>query len=392
MEYLFVRLMEWARDQGYRSFSLGVAPLSGFGEHRLAPRWHRLGRLIWAYGHSFYNFQGLRTFKDKFDPIWEPRYLAASGFFAPYFALLHITALTAGGLFRTVRRGAAPTERRRRHAKAVALCAATSIAILSFNSPLPSTAATSAMCMSSIRKERCEASSCCFRIGKDGRNQQTKLRRALLATARLWSASTSPPTSAGWTSTRARSVIQASVISNGRAGKSSAAIRRTTRQSSPALQEEGGLLAEALLAQARPATVKGAAIVDPTVSLHTDAPLCSNPPAKSSPEGGFSIRPVAITFGLSYCRTSRPPPEAAIAVMFEDLKVAGTPLEIDKGVGEADLPEAMATLLNPRLDALLGKAKGGIVSLPLVELPATRADVCWRSSSRAMAVGAISTK
>src|SRR5207237_9989853 len=31
MEYLFVRLMEWAREQGYRSCSLGVAPASGFG-------------------------------------------------------------------------------------------------------------------------------------------------------------------------------------------------------------------------------------------------------------------------------------------------------------------------------------------------------------------------
>lgn len=54
---------------------------------------------------------------------------------------------------------------------------------------------------------------------------------------------------------------------------------------------EGGLLAEALLAQARPATVKGAAIVDPTISLQTKAPLCSNPPAKPSPEGGFSYGP-----------------------------------------------------------------------------------------------------
>src|SRR5215472_10638106 len=54
---------------------------------------------------------------------------------------------------------------------------------------------------------------------------------------------------------------------------------------------EGGVLAQVLLAQARPATVKGSAIVNPTVSLHTEAPLCSNPPAKSSPEGGFSYGP-----------------------------------------------------------------------------------------------------
>src|ERR1700739_3575127 len=68
MEYLFVRLIEWARDQGYGSFNLGIAPLSGLGEHRLAPRWHRLGRLIRAPGQSFSNFPGLRTFKEKNDP------------------------------------------------------------------------------------------------------------------------------------------------------------------------------------------------------------------------------------------------------------------------------------------------------------------------------------
>jgi len=136
MEYLFVRLIEWARDQGYGSFNLGIAPLSGLGGHRLAPRWHRLGRLIWAHGDSFYNFKGLRTFKDKFDPLWEPRYLAASGFLAPYLALLDITVLTAGGLFRTVRRGTAPIGRGRRHSKVVALWAAAAIAILPFKSAI----------------------------------------------------------------------------------------------------------------------------------------------------------------------------------------------------------------------------------------------------------------
>jgi hypothetical protein len=48
--------------------------------------------------HRFYNFQGLLTFKGKFDPIWEPRYLAASGWFGPYLALIDIVALIGGGM------------------------------------------------------------------------------------------------------------------------------------------------------------------------------------------------------------------------------------------------------------------------------------------------------
>ena len=66
-------------EQGYRWFSLGMAPLSGFEHHRLAPLWNRLGALLFRHGEHFYNFQGLRAFKDKFDPVWEPRYLAAPG-------------------------------------------------------------------------------------------------------------------------------------------------------------------------------------------------------------------------------------------------------------------------------------------------------------------------
>ena len=98
MEYLFIRLIQYFREQGYRSFSLGTVPLSGFRAHRLAPRWHRLGRVIWLLGRRFYNFQGLRTFKGKFDPAWEPRYLAASGWFGPYIALIDIAALIGGGM------------------------------------------------------------------------------------------------------------------------------------------------------------------------------------------------------------------------------------------------------------------------------------------------------
>ena len=45
MEYLFVRLLRHFRENGYQSFSLGMAPLSGFGAHP----WHRAGT---AWGGS----------------------------------------------------------------------------------------------------------------------------------------------------------------------------------------------------------------------------------------------------------------------------------------------------------------------------------------------------
>jgi phosphatidylglycerol lysyltransferase len=77
MEYLLIELILWAKAEGFERFNLRMAPLSGLGEHRLAPLWHKVGRLVASRGSRFYGFEGLRAFKQKFDPVWTPRYLAA---------------------------------------------------------------------------------------------------------------------------------------------------------------------------------------------------------------------------------------------------------------------------------------------------------------------------
>jgi phosphatidylglycerol lysyltransferase len=98
MEYLFISLMFWGAQQGYRWFSLGMAPLSGLESHPLAPLWNRLGSLLFQHGEHFYNFQGLRNYKEKFQPVWEPRFLACPAGAAITRILLNIAALTSGGM------------------------------------------------------------------------------------------------------------------------------------------------------------------------------------------------------------------------------------------------------------------------------------------------------
>jgi len=104
MELLFARLLLHGREQGYRYFSMGMAPLSGLDTRPLSPLWARLGAAVFRHGEHFYNFQGLRTYKEKFDPEWEPRYLACPGGLALPRILTNVGALISGGIGGMVRR------------------------------------------------------------------------------------------------------------------------------------------------------------------------------------------------------------------------------------------------------------------------------------------------
>jgi phosphatidylglycerol lysyltransferase len=97
MDFLFVRIMEHLRDAGFQQFNLGMAPLSGMAQREAAPAWDRIGTVIFEHGERFYNFKGLKAFKSKFHPRWEPRYLAVSGI-GPAVAMMDATLLIGGGL------------------------------------------------------------------------------------------------------------------------------------------------------------------------------------------------------------------------------------------------------------------------------------------------------
>jgi phosphatidylglycerol lysyltransferase len=98
MDFLFIEILNWGRAQGYQWCDLGMAPLAGLDRHRLAPLWSRMGAIVFDHGEQLYNFQGLRSFKDKFDPVWEPRYLAAPGGFALAGVLTDVAGLISGGV------------------------------------------------------------------------------------------------------------------------------------------------------------------------------------------------------------------------------------------------------------------------------------------------------
>jgi phosphatidylglycerol lysyltransferase len=102
MEALFVHLMLWGKLQGYRWFALGMAPLSGFEQSAVASVWNRIGGFVYEHSDSLYNFHGLRAYKEKFSPVWEPRYLACPGGLRLPRILADVSALVAGGYRRIV--------------------------------------------------------------------------------------------------------------------------------------------------------------------------------------------------------------------------------------------------------------------------------------------------
>ncbi|MFN7982751.1 MAG: bifunctional lysylphosphatidylglycerol flippase/synthetase MprF [Vicinamibacterales bacterium] len=97
MDFLFVSLFLYGKERGYARFNLGMAPLASVGEQRGAHARERLARVLFQRGEQWYNFQGLRAYKDKFDPEWVPRYMAYQNAWEWPVAIAYVSALIAGG-------------------------------------------------------------------------------------------------------------------------------------------------------------------------------------------------------------------------------------------------------------------------------------------------------
>lgn len=96
MDLLLAELMLWGRANGFATFNLGLAPLSGLESRRLATIWARAGAFLYRRGGSIYGFEGLRAFKEKFSPRWEPRYIAANPGIGLARALYDLQTLVSG--------------------------------------------------------------------------------------------------------------------------------------------------------------------------------------------------------------------------------------------------------------------------------------------------------
>lgn len=104
MDLLFVRTAEYGRDNGIEGFNLGLAPLSGVGGSAEATHAEQSIHYLYRHFNKFYSFEGLRTYKEKFLPEWEPRYLIYTHeMLLPKIALAIVRADSSAGLWSFLR-------------------------------------------------------------------------------------------------------------------------------------------------------------------------------------------------------------------------------------------------------------------------------------------------
>ncbi|MFB3904195.1 MAG: phosphatidylglycerol lysyltransferase domain-containing protein [Acidobacteriota bacterium] len=74
MDFLFVRLLSWNKEQGYLRFNLGMAPMAEFSERDKASREERLVYNFFRHLNFIFSYKGISQFKSKFATGWEPCY------------------------------------------------------------------------------------------------------------------------------------------------------------------------------------------------------------------------------------------------------------------------------------------------------------------------------
>lgn len=80
-DFLVMELIDRLRGDGTRTFNLGLCPLSGVDEPTSDETTFidRALRFAYSNGDRLYSFSGLKRFKAKYKPAWEPRYIAYPG-------------------------------------------------------------------------------------------------------------------------------------------------------------------------------------------------------------------------------------------------------------------------------------------------------------------------
>ena len=76
MDFIFVKLFEYGKENGYEFFNLGLVPLADVGESKYSFIREKIAYQIFMNGNFIYSFKGLKKFKDKYATKWDDKYIA----------------------------------------------------------------------------------------------------------------------------------------------------------------------------------------------------------------------------------------------------------------------------------------------------------------------------
>ncbi|MEJ7172548.1 phosphatidylglycerol lysyltransferase domain-containing protein, partial [Staphylococcus capitis] len=70
MGALYLHMLLWSQEKGYKAFNMGMATLSNVGQNEYSYWNERVAGKIFDNFNTLYRFSGLRRYKDKFKPEW----------------------------------------------------------------------------------------------------------------------------------------------------------------------------------------------------------------------------------------------------------------------------------------------------------------------------------
>ncbi len=75
MDFLFLKVFDYNKTQGFSYFSMGPTPIIKLQPNEAATVEEKVFYKLANYLDSYFGIRGLRNYKSKFATIWEPRYL-----------------------------------------------------------------------------------------------------------------------------------------------------------------------------------------------------------------------------------------------------------------------------------------------------------------------------
>ena len=65
MDYLFVKLFQYFKEEGKQYFDMGMAPLANVGTEEDSFIEEKVANLVYVFAQRFYSFSGLQRYKRK---------------------------------------------------------------------------------------------------------------------------------------------------------------------------------------------------------------------------------------------------------------------------------------------------------------------------------------